>query len=1293
MNSYPPDFLAQLAPVMFAAGLDVPPPPPTSPAQPDSPKVASTSQDPFVVLAHRLREALSSQRKPNIWQPDKNKTFHIVLADKGVKFPPRKTVPPEDPQYSAAHSPLSPLTSTSPIHPDGLIAPIWIRKHTTLVPSVFVLFLRIYEHPAHASRTPLDLPDLEREKEREREERKGDADLAAEVAARKKSTNERGIKLTVVLMASRRMLDDPTLDSRLTYIRRQSGLDSRAALFVLSPVSQAELGDFVRSLQQALYEPALEYYTAHSKRVRRKRNRHSQAVSSYPNPVSPLGTPIARPLRPEGWTVRYEYKMACFAEFRGEDEVALKHYQDAYSTLLIMFGSTVILPPRTKRWAEAKVLADCINIKVVKLYLYNNEHALALSHHNTHIRKFGDFSRGWGIGEDTYEFWSWIARQHRILAELLDQGTRSTLTIPVHKPITPPSMASSAALAQLQSSTRGGVMELDAMRTLGLNPSHALQHSGFYYYMAARCTEMRRDRFLAAVEAEAAQQAPSAMPGFMNEKKVDHLLIILELYTKSYELFKKYTPSTPNRQNQGRLTLWIACRIAQTYYDSGKFDMAVRFFERIAKTYRREQWGSMLRPLLTTWHVCAQRLGDVELSIKLLVEMIANNVVEGDDPSALQEDLLAVLKSTVPSSAEQTLVVDLFESHSILTPTVVFWAPEVKVGEPAAFQLSLTAPNETVISSLPLTSLSIHFSGDSGSVLVDHASDASQSPSAIVQRVDIGHVQSLGIGSSESLPLTKYTANLRWQPGATMIFSGTISSAVTATLNITKVVVTLKEGDWTIEMPFDPRDARQEWTGPPRWLSSLTPLRFVPITRDNSSSVRVQHRPHNVVMTISHQSPAYLGEDYPITVEVSNADDRELDVNMDVLLQPTEIDNAINSISVDGETSGGLVKGISFGTLTPGATAFKTLLLTTKGAAGDRMIDVSIQSRPKAAHVPLEDENEPDTKAETIPSQDVSEVLQTLVMPTVDPFKTSYSVAYCRKLAEHAGPADLRTFDSEYWDDRQGGEAQVVFSAECASPWGLDISSMVLTHQDNERAKITTSYSAGADDDNPFAGEYLPGDELSDKCRVSLAPSDDQDFTVDPIPGPGEYAIHWRRILPRDQRGPLSTSTFRLPSFRPPRDELIALLSVPPIAQLHRPTPLTLTIRNHHPTRSAAIVVQLEPDPSDSFVVAGPRSARLPILLPGAEERISWRILPIECGYVKIPRIRVVDRRKAIASAQGLGGANAEVETEGEAVRIVDVRLERRFEATAGNAAAEGGPSDSKPQEHDVLGTVLVLPS
>lgn len=178
-----------------------------------------------------------------------------------AEFPPRKW-----PQGD--HSPLSPLTPTSPLYPDGIIAPIWIRKHTTLLPSVFVVFMRIFEWPQQAPRSPLDLPDNSGNKEREVEERRRDTELASEIALRKKSTNERNVKLTVVLMASRRMLgecivyfegvrvtefilvlddvDDPTLDARLTYIRRQSGLDPRAALFVLSPVSQSEIGDFVR---------------------------------------------------------------------------------------------------------------------------------------------------------------------------------------------------------------------------------------------------------------------------------------------------------------------------------------------------------------------------------------------------------------------------------------------------------------------------------------------------------------------------------------------------------------------------------------------------------------------------------------------------------------------------------------------------------------------------------------------------------------------------------------------------------------------------------------------------------------------------------------------------------------------------------------------------------------------------------------------------------------------------------------------------------------------------------------
>ena len=45
-------------------------------------------------------------------------------------------------------------------------------------------------------------------------------------------------------------------------------------------------------------------------------------------------------------------------------------------------------------------------------------------------------------------------------------------------------------------------------------------------------------------------------------------------------------------------------------------------------------------------------------------------------------------------------------------------------------------------------------------------------------------------------------------------------------------------------------------------------------------------------MSVEHQAPAYLDEEYPIVISIINEDPRPLDVLLDVLLQPSEIDDA-----------------------------------------------------------------------------------------------------------------------------------------------------------------------------------------------------------------------------------------------------------------------------------------------------------------------------------------------------------------------------------------------------------------
>lgn len=176
---------------------------------------------------------------------------------------------------------------------------------------------------------------------------------------------------------------------------------------------------------------------------------------------------------------------------------------------------------------------------------------------------------------------------------------------------------------------------------------------------------------------------------------------------------------------------------------------------------------------------------------------------------------------------------------------------------------------------------------------------------------------------------------------------------------------------------------------------------------------------------------------------------------------------------VDDARSSSLIKGIELGVLAPGVTIVKTLHLFNTGAGGDRMIDISIQSRTAIADKhdsdqaeDQEDEDE-DNDGKTS-SHDSMEHLHMIVVPTTNPFKLTHSVTYRHALDPWPGLANLETFDEGFWDDRRGGEALVTATLSSVGPSSLNIESLRL-----ERRVSITSCSSNSGlqigQGNPYA--------------------------------------------------------------------------------------------------------------------------------------------------------------------------------------------------------------------------------
>ncbi|GAA5850035.1 hypothetical protein JCM8547_000988 [Rhodosporidiobolus lusitaniae] len=1170
MDSFPQEFTFHLKPLLYVAGLSPAPTPPPAPstappasappqgqqAAPPSQPAAPNVSDPFDVLQAALARTFVSRKGFSLWDASRgaNNDFHVVLVDKNVRFPPLKARPTTASTQQPPpplHSPISPLTTTSPLHPDGIIAPIWIRKHRELVPSVFILVLRLFEHDAgQTSNNPLD------PSEREEEERLRDADLVREIVDRKRSIVERGIKLAVVLICSRALLDDPQLDFRLSLIRRQSGLDSRASLFVISPVPQSEVNNFVQSIRAELYPAALDYYREHGRRVRRKRARQV-----------PRGG-----LNERGWNVRYNYKLGLFAEMRSEIEVSLKHYEDSYDTLIDMFAQLGILAPRTKRWAEAKVLADCISIKISKLYLYLNEPSRALAQLNQHVSRFRELSSGWQIGEETFEFWSWLSKQYRLFGDLTSVALRNGFRLPSLKPppaprAPPPGTSPSQIISP------------------GLMPLNVLQHAGHYYHLAAVCAVERRDRFRAIREAamQAGEQGGVDVlntPAFAHEQKVDHSEVIIELFTKAYEFFKAHKAKN--------MTFYIAAQIASAHLENGKDDMAFRFYDRISKNYRR-RWRDILDPILARSFRAAVKTEDWEGAIRVGLELVAStSKISVEEREKYAAELLEVLQTKTPATPEKAVIsLDSAESAPLFDCRLSFWSPTTNVSAAVPFQLILSSRSSARSSGFTFSQLAIHFNDRRPPITVNHADDAPTSEGT-VERINLGSV-----GEAQ-----ERTASLRWKDGSTKVFTGAIALDCELDLTVEKVVLSSTIGEWRLSLSIRPDSTAEQAV----WYIKE---KAVPLAQADAAVCRVLRRDLRTSVETAFEGPAYLGEQFPIDVNVKNEDEVDVQVFLVLFLQPGD-DGTQNRVLVDEHPSTSVIESLSLGTLTPGSSLRKTFYLESLSLPGARNVDVTIRTIPTLSDDTSSSSSSSSLAPSAIPSP--AEVTRSLSIPTVQPILAAFDTQLFHRRTPVKPLLDLSEPDG--WEG--ASEAMVAARLVAAGPWDVQVHGLRLICEDSTGFRVVNSSLDAVE----AATTWRPRDAFNALFRLDVKPQlFEQQSSVDGA----VIEITWRRA----DAPSASVTAIPLPPIKPLPLFPTVTLSLPPHLVLHEPTILTYHFSN--PTgRVVTLSSQIDSaEVASAFVFAGAR--RLPewILAPAEERSVHVRIVPLAVGSWSIPRLRV----------------------------------------------------------------------
>ncbi|KAF1941787.1 hypothetical protein EJ02DRAFT_490863 [Clathrospora elynae] len=888
MDAYPPDYVVHNLPFIVLSGLatstELAPPPPVQDVLPGravttiSSEIAPVTGDRASELLHEFFTADGTNAP---WNgrgfPRRGIThgFRIRAVGRNYQLPPKKadapttseTTPPSSPAIAAAsswvlHSPISPLSPGSSTFPDGVIAPAWVAKHQHHVPSVYVSFFDFTTDPITNSLH--------------------DNQLKTEINRIKGQLqkSEYRIRCVVVLLSDKTILEAPDIEERLAVIRRGTGLDPKNSLFFLPPrTSPVELRAFVTSVLSALHPICVEYYRDLTKHARRKKGR-----GTIPPPTAPPTRGTSQTLSYPGWGVRYDFKLAVFAEFRQEMDAAQRHYNAALEALFGAEGLFETTASWSPRWDEIRLLADIIALRHLRCLLWNGYPTSAAQTWLRFKLRTRDVLDRRGKGTANYGWQAWESRWAQVMADVIQRTE-----LPVFK-IRDPTSDTEPLVVGVNSLYSPPEKQFPVGERLP--PWELLHHAGYWHKISG---DHAKRRYILARDMPEEDRTP---PGMSPATKVSSRNQIYDQYLVpephqefpvagfggGFEHWKdisaKMNAAIAQFRARGQLRKvdQLQLEVARTLLHVKRFDDAFQVLRPLWETmsWRKEGWWSLASEVLWALHECALHVQNRETYVATEWELY-NQTIPGK--TRYKHDLMTCLDGFPGPTEKVSVGLNAKDHKSCLSVSFAFSEAEGNVGEPLLSQVVITSNARQGSAPITLSSLLHQFSGGLREVRLTHVADEVTSGSAPIM-FSLTLEETL---STTGKPQWAGAADLAIHPGQTKVYefplifreAGDVDGvACVFDVNTERFGLTCSDTEFE-STPY------ATW-----WIKSDAAIKPQKLKRHGSgTAVHILPKPPKMeIMLPDVRNQYYTDEPVTLAIEILNQEDEDTEAVLEVRL-------------------------------------------------------------------------------------------------------------------------------------------------------------------------------------------------------------------------------------------------------------------------------------------------------------------------------------------------------------------------------------------------------------------------